>query len=144
VLSAAFAMDEEIEKTGVAYRTLCMPFFMENLLRQSSAIREQGVFSLAHPANRPLAMGATRDVAVTAAQFLGDRLWDGQERVPVFGPDRLTLSQMAEVLSDVVGRDVAFQEQSLADVERTLRRRGASDGIVRDVTEATAAVSSGI
>ena len=144
VLSAAFAMDEQIEKTGVAYRALCMPFFMENLFRQLGAIRDEGVFSLAYPADRALATVATRDIAATAAAFLGDRSWRGQERVPVFGPDRLTPRQMAQVLSDVLDRNVVFREQSIADVAATLRQRGASDGIVRDVTEAAAALRGGI
>lgn len=44
VLSAAFAMDAEIERTGTAYRALRMPFYMENLLAQLGTIREQGSF----------------------------------------------------------------------------------------------------
>ena len=37
ILSAAFAMDAEIERSGVAYRALSMPFFMEKA-RASCAI----------------------------------------------------------------------------------------------------------
>ncbi len=46
LLSAAFAMDAELERSGAAYRALSMPFYMENLVRHLDAIREQGVFSL--------------------------------------------------------------------------------------------------
>lgn len=144
VLSAAFAMDDEIEKAGVAYRALSMPFFMENLLRQLSAIRDHGAFSLAYSAARPLASVAIRDIVVIAAALLADRSWDGQENVPVFGPDRLNPNETAAVLSDVLGRNVAFRQQSLADVEAALMRRGASEGVVRDVTEATVALNDGI
>ncbi len=45
-LSAAWAMDEELESNGTAYRSLQPPFFMENLLRQDSLIRERGMFAL--------------------------------------------------------------------------------------------------
>jgi uncharacterized protein YbjT (DUF2867 family) len=62
VLSAAFAMDAEISRTGAAYRALSPPFFMENLLGQVAAIREHGMFSLANAADRSLATVATRDI----------------------------------------------------------------------------------
>ena len=90
LLSAAFAMDAELERSGAAYRALSMPFYMENLLRHLDTIREEGVFSLTYAADRPLALIASRDIAQTAAALLRDRSWTGQEDLPVFGPDRLT------------------------------------------------------
>jgi hypothetical protein len=54
VLSAALAMDGLIDRTGTGYRALATPFFMENLLRQAQAIRDQGMFLLANAADRPL------------------------------------------------------------------------------------------
>ncbi|HEY2904325.1 MAG TPA: NAD(P)H-binding protein [Vicinamibacterales bacterium] len=144
VLSAAFAMDAEIARTGTAYRALSMPFYMENLLAQLSAIREHGTFSLAHAADRPLATVATRDIAATAAALLADRCWAGQEHVPVFGPDRISPNAMAALMSEVLGRTVIFRQLSVADVESALAQRGASEGVVRDVIEATIAVQDGI
>ncbi len=52
LLSAALAMDKLIEGTGVSYRALALPFFMENLLRQAQTIKEQGTFSMANTAGR--------------------------------------------------------------------------------------------
>jgi uncharacterized protein YbjT (DUF2867 family) len=136
ILSAAFAMDAEIERTGVAYRALSMPFYMENLLRQLGAIREQGAFFLAYSPDRPLASVATRDIAAAAAALLADRSWTGQENVPVFGPDRLSPSAMAEVISDVLGRPVAYRQVSLADFGSTLSQRGASEDLMHAVAVA--------
>ena len=144
ILSAAFAMDAEIERSGVAYRALSMPFFMENLFRQLHAIRDPGVLSLANTADRPLAMVASRDIAATAVALLADRSWVKSENLPVFGPDRLSPHEMVEVISDVVRRPVSFRQLSLADVESALAQRGASEGVVRDLAEATAAVNDGI
>jgi uncharacterized protein YbjT (DUF2867 family) len=143
VLSAAFAMDAAIERTGTAYRALSMPFYMENLLGQLGAIQEQGIFSLAQAADRPLATVATRDIA-TAAALLADRSWAGQEHVPVFGPDRISPNAMAALMSDVLGRTVSFRQLSVADVESALTQRGASEGVVRDMIETMVAVSDGI
>ncbi|HVB37129.1 MAG TPA: NAD(P)H-binding protein [Vicinamibacterales bacterium] len=144
ILSAAFAMDAEIERSGAAYRALSMPFFMENLLRQLDAIRDHGVFSLPNAADRPLATVAIRDIAATALALLADRLWDGQENLPVFGPDRLSPREMAEVISDVVGRPVSFRQLSIAEVVSGLVQCGASEGTVRDLAEAIAAGNDGI
>ncbi|MBF8186670.1 NAD(P)H-binding protein [Nonomuraea sp. K274] len=66
-LSAAFAMDDLFEATGVGYRALRMPFFKENLLGQVEAIKNQGVFFLTNAADRPLATCASPDVAAAAA-----------------------------------------------------------------------------
>ena len=134
----------ELARAGVAYRSLSMPFYMENLLGQLGAIRQQGVFSLAHTADRPLATVATRDIAATAATLLADRWLDGRDNVPVFGPDRLSPNAMAEVMSDVLGQAVGFRQLSLGDVESTLVQRGASEGVARDMTEMIAAQNDGV
>jgi uncharacterized protein YbjT (DUF2867 family) len=144
LLSAAFAMDAELSRTGAAYRALSAPFFMENLLRQLGPIRDQGIFALPTASDRPLATVATRDLADTAAALLGDPSWSGQENLAVFGPDRLTPNGMAEVISGVLGRTVSFRQLTLTDVASALAARGASAAVVDDVTEAAAAVNAGI
>ncbi|GHC84403.1 hypothetical protein [Streptomyces flavofungini] len=54
LLSAALAMDELMEGSGVPYRALALPFFVENLLRQAQPMAERGAFSMANAADRPL------------------------------------------------------------------------------------------
>jgi len=144
LLSAAFAMDAEIARTGAAYRALSPPFFMENLLGQVGAIRERGILSLPNTADRPLATVATRDIADVAAALLADRSWSGQQNLPVFGPDRLTPNEMAEVISGALDRSVSFRQLTLAEVASTLAGRGASAGVVRDVIEMIAAGNAGV
>ena len=76
LLSAAFAMDTELERSGAAYRALSMPFYMDNLDRHLDAIREQGIFSLTYAADRPLAMTATRDIAADRSRAADRPLLD--------------------------------------------------------------------
>ncbi|MFI9575472.1 NAD(P)H-binding protein [Microbispora rosea] len=144
VLSAAFAMDAELRTSGAAYRALSMPFYMENLLGQLDAILGHGAFSLTCAGDLPLASIATRDIAGIAAGLLTDLSWTGQENLPVFGPDRLTPDGMAEVISQELGRPVAYRRVSLDDYASLLRSRGAGDQAVKDVTEAFAAQDHGI
>jgi len=42
LVSASLAMDDAIARTGVNYRALTMPSFMDNILRQADAIRSRG------------------------------------------------------------------------------------------------------
>jgi uncharacterized protein YbjT (DUF2867 family) len=144
ILSAAFAMDAEFEKSGAAYRALSMPFYMENLLRQLDAIRGRGAFFLTAPADQPLASIATRDIAGEAAALLTDRSWSGQESLPLFGPDRLTPDGMAEVISQELGRPVAYHRMTLDDYASMLRSQGACDQAVKDRIEMNSAQGSGI
>ena len=144
ILSAAFAMDTEIERTGVAYRALSMPAYMENLLGQADTIREQATFALACDPDRILALVATRDIAAVAAALLTDPSWTGQENVPVFGPDHLTPGQMADVVSDVLNRTVTYTRLGLSDVAAAMTEHGASEGVARDMTEMISAQNAGI
>ncbi|MDX2848591.1 NmrA family NAD(P)-binding protein [Actinacidiphila glaucinigra] len=144
LLSAALAMDELFEAGGVAYRALALPFFMENLLLQASAIKEHGTFSMANAADRPLSTVATRDVAAAAAALLLDTSWSGQARVPLAGPDRLTPDAMAEVISDTVGRTVRYHQVPLADFRAAMMRRGASPALAQDMADMVEAQNNGI
>ena len=144
ILSAAFAMDAEFERSGVAYRAISPPFYLENLLGQLEAIRETGTFGLTCAADEPLATIATRDIAATAADLLTDLSWTGQENVPLFGPDRLTPDGMAEVLSEELGRPVAYRRITLAEFAAMRRARGASERVVEDAVAMFAAQDAGI
>ena len=144
LLSAAFAMDELVENTGVGYRALRMPFFMENLLGQVEAIKSQGMFFMANSADRPLATVATRDIAAVAAELLLDGSWSGQDDVSVVGPDDLSPDEMARVMSEVLGRAVRFQEVAAADLKPTLIGYGLSEAWAQGILDMVAAQDEGI
>ncbi len=144
MLSAALAMDKLIEGTSAAYRALALPFFMENLLRQAQAVKEQGMFSMANAADRPLPAVATRDVAAAAAALLLDGSWSGQASVPVAGPDSLTPGGMAEVISGTLGRTVRYRQVPVADRQAALLQRGASEAMAQDMADMVEAQDNGI
>jgi uncharacterized protein YbjT (DUF2867 family) len=144
LLSPAFAMDELIEGTGVDYRALAMPFFMENLLNQVEAIRSQGMFFMANSADRPLATVATRDIAAVAAGLLLDDSWSGQGGVPVIGPDALSPDGMAEVLSEVLERPIRFQQIGGEAYRATMTQYGMSDAWAQGLVDMAIAQNEGI
>jgi uncharacterized protein YbjT (DUF2867 family) len=144
LLAAALAMDELFTSAGVPYRALALPFFMENLLRQAGAMAEQGTFSMANAADRPLPTIATRDVAAAAAALLLDASWSGQARVPLAGPDTLTPDAMAEIISEILGRTVCYRQSPLADFRAAMLRRGASPATAQDFADMVEAQNNGI
>jgi 3-methyladenine DNA glycosylase/8-oxoguanine DNA glycosylase len=144
LLSSAFAMDELIESTGVSYRALRMPFFMENLLNQVDPIRTQGMFVMANSADRPLATVATRDIAPVAAALLLDDSWSGQDSVPVIGPDDLTPTDMAQVISEVLSRPVRVQQVPGEAYKATMMQYGMTDSWAQGLVDMAAAQNDGI
>ena len=85
-----------------------------------------------------------RDVAAAAAALLLDTSWSGQASVPVAGPDNLTPDDMAEVISDTLGRMVRYRQVPVADRQAAMRQRGASQAIAQDMADMTEAQNNGI
>jgi 3-methyladenine DNA glycosylase/8-oxoguanine DNA glycosylase/uncharacterized protein YbjT (DUF2867 family) len=144
LLTPAFAMDELLESTGVSYRALRMPFFMENLLNQVEAIRSNGLLVMANSPDRTLATVATRDIAPIAAALLRDRSWTGQDSVSVIGPDDLTPTDMARILSEVLRRPIRFQQAGIDAYKTTMMRYGATEAWAQGLAEMAAAQNDGI
>ena len=129
--TASFAMDDLIASSGVSYRALTMPSFMDNLLRQVESITKSGVFSLPIDGDRKLPSAATSDVAQVAARLLLDHTWTGVASVPVLGPEDLSYNDMARVLSDILGRPVRFEQISNDAFKARLMGRGMSDAMAQ-------------
>ena len=113
LLSVAFAMDAELERSGAAYRSLGMPFYMENLLGQLPRITSEGVFSLPLSNDRPLATIATRDIAATAAGLIMIATGKAPVGLPVFGPGRLDTRRNGDDHHRGARIQVAFEQADL-------------------------------
>lgn len=139
-ISAVFAMDHLVESTGVHYRALCPPGFMENVLRQVGPIRDQGTFYGTASADRANPTCATRDIAAVATELLLDGTWTGQERVPILGPEDLSPDDMARVLTEVLDRPVRYQRVPAEGYTATLVRNGMTEAWARGLADMTAAI----
>ena len=142
--TASMAMDDLIASSGVSYRPLTMPSFMDNMLRQAESITRDGVFSLAINGDRKLPSVATRDIASVAAMRLRDHGWNGVASVPVLGPEDLSYNDMARILSDVLGRPVRFEQISYAAYKARLLARGMSDAMAQGNVDMWIAKNHGI
>lgn len=143
-ISAVFAMDHLIESTGVHYRSLGMPGFMDNMLWQLEPIRSQGVFFGSLPADRKSPACATRDIAAVAAGLLLDPTWTGQETVAVPGPEDLSPDDMARVMSEELGRPIAYRRLPAQALQASMVERGMTQAWAQGLTDMTAAVEAGL
>ena len=86
-----------------------MPGFMDNMLRQVQPIKNQGMFFGTRDPESKDPYCATRDIAAVAAKWLLDKSWIGQEGIAVLGPEDISCNDMAQILSDVLGKPVCYQ-----------------------------------
>jgi len=133
LVTASLAMDDLIAGTGVAYRALTMPSFMDNMLRQVESIKNAGLFLQPLSGDRKHPTCATSDIAAAAVKLLLDPAWSRQGSVPV-----------AEIMSAVLGKPVRFQEITLDAFRARLAERGMSAAMMQGMVEMMAAKNAGL
>ena len=142
--TANIKADDLLASTGVALRVLTMPSFMDNLVRQASAIKEKGVFSSPAKADLKTPLVATSDIAAVAAKFLLDGTWVGQADVPVLGPEDISPNEMAEILSDVLGKPVRFEQTPIEPYKNRMVSRGMSEAFAQGLADMMTAKNEGL
>jgi uncharacterized protein YbjT (DUF2867 family) len=143
-VTASLAMDDLIADTGVALRALTNPSFMDNIARQAPAIRNQGMFFSPIDGDRKLPSVATRDIALVASRLLLDDSWSGFDEVPLLGPEDLSFNDMAEIISDVLGRPVRFQQTTFEAYKAQFVGFGMSDAMAQGMTDMAWAKNQGL
>lgn len=144
LVTASLAMDDMIAATGVGYRALSMPSFMDNLLRQAPSIRDQGVFFSPVAGDLKAPTCATRDIAAAAAKLLLNSSWSGQERVAVLGPEDLSFEDMARIMSKVLARPVRFQQIPFEAFKARLEANGVSAAFAQGYVDMMRAKNDGM
>jgi uncharacterized protein YbjT (DUF2867 family) len=144
LVTASLEMDDLIAGSGVSYRALTMPSFMDNLVRQAEAIRSQGMFFTPISGDRKLPTCATRDIAASAARLLLDGSWSGTGHVAVLGPADLSFNDMAQIMSEVLGKPVRYQQIPAQALKTRLTGAGMSDAMARGMVDMMVAKDEGL
>lgn len=144
LVTASLAMDDLIASTGVSFRALTAPSFMDNILRQVEPIRSRGVFFEPLSATRKRPTCATRDIAAVATGLLLDPSWSGQGSVPILGPEDLSCNDMAQIMSEVLGKPVRFEQIPLETFRAGLIGRGMSEAMAQGMADMMAAKDAGL
>ena len=143
-VTGSLAMDDLIAASGVAYRALTNPYFMEDTARQAESIKDQGLFTSPIAGGRKRPTVATRDIAAAASRLLLDASWSGVEEVPLLGPEDLSYNDMAEIMSQVLGKDVRFQRITFEAYKDRFVRLGTSDAMAQGYTDMAWAKNEGL
>jgi len=143
-VTASLRMDDLIASAGVSYRALTMPSFMDNVLYQLASIKNEGVFFEATPGDLKVPTCATRDIAAVAARLLLDPSWSGQDSVSVLGPEDLSFNEMAQIMSEVLGRPVRFGELPVEALRARLTDNGYSEPMTQAMIDMMVAKNEGL
>lgn len=143
-VTASLAMDDLIARTGVAYRALTMPAFMENMFMHAEPIMRHGVFGSPVAADLQLPTVATRDIAAVASRLLLDHTWTGQGGVPVLGPEDLSFADIARIVTEVLGKPVYYQQVPAAEYAAALTGQGMSEAMAQGMVEMLLAKNAGL
>lgn len=144
VLDAAWAMDALLERSGAAYRSLALPGFMDNMLWHVGTIAEHGAFFSSHSGTRRAPAIATADIAEAAVTMLRDDSWTGVDAIPLVGPEDLSLDEMAQIMSEVLGRPVAHRRVAVDDYRMSLLAQAMSEPWAQGLIAMEAAAGAGI
>ena len=142
--TAAFAMEAEVEKTGVDFRALWCPGFMENTLTQVEPIKHQGMFFATYPPDFKTRFAATRDIAASAAKLLLDKSWTGQGGLAVLGPEDLSSNDMAAIMTQVLGKPIRYQQIPGEALKAQLIQHGANEVLAQGLVNMFAAKVNGL
>jgi uncharacterized protein YbjT (DUF2867 family) len=131
-----------LDGTGADVCHLRCGFFFANLELQLDALRA-GVVPVILPVDLPMAWVAPRDVAEVAVARLLSSDWSGRHVQGVHGPEDLSWSQAATVVSSAVGRPVRAERVSDEAMRELLRGSGMTDGLVEAVIGMSAGLRDG-
>lgn len=141
--TGSIRMVDLMRQTGAAVRGLALPAFMDNALRQIDVIRRGKMFGPIDP-NKKLPHTATRDIGAAATGLLIDRSWSGQEDIPVLGPEELSYTDLANIVSDVIGREVRYEHQSYESYKEAAMTRGLTDAFAQGYVDMLRAKERGM
>lgn len=135
--------DQETERCGMRWTILRPHWFMQNLLNEAGDISSHGAFSL-NMASARIGMIDVRDLAECAARvLLDDPDRHHGETYTLTGPRSLTFDEVADRLSAVLGRSVAYLPVSDDAKRKTLLGYGVPAWIVDMLEEYARAYASG-
>jgi uncharacterized protein YbjT (DUF2867 family) len=144
LVTASLAMDDLIAASGVNHRALVMPSFMDNMLRQVGSIRDGGEFFWPGPGDLKAPTCATQDIADMAALLLRDPTWGGKGEQAVLGPEDLSQNDLAWIMSNVLGRPIAFRQVAIDVFKGSLLQRGMSPAFAEGYADMMQAKAGGL
>jgi uncharacterized protein YbjT (DUF2867 family) len=133
------ATELELEASGAAVTHLRCGYFFTNLIQDMDSI-QSGVLATAMDIDRPMPWVAPQDIAVVAAVRLLDQKWSGRHVHAVHGPEDLSFTEVAQILTGTLGHPVDAQQLSDNDVRSALRELGMLDAQIETIVMMAAGI----
>jgi len=124
--------EELLDATGATVLHLRCGYFFTNLLGNLDSMRA-GVLKAPMAVDYAQPWVDPRDIGEVAAARLLSAGWSGRHVQAVHGPEDLTLSRVAEIISEVTGHRVRAETISKEELRRSLRSAGLGDKQVEGI-----------
>jgi uncharacterized protein YbjT (DUF2867 family) len=124
--------EQLLDATGATVLHLRCGYFFTNLLGELDSIR-QGVLKAPMALDYSQPWVDPRDIGEIAAARLLSAGWSGRHVQAVHGPEDLTLTRVAEIISEVTGHRVRAETISQDTLRRLLRSAGLGDKQVEGI-----------
>ena len=128
-------MEEAFSRLDINFVALRPGYFMENLLMQTDSIKTDGYFTFTYAPDHDIPFISTDDIGDIAAQYLLDDSWAGKWSRNLMGPENITLTQAAEILSEVLGKPVVYRQSSLEEARQNLANAGLPPTVQNELIE---------
>jgi uncharacterized protein YbjT (DUF2867 family) len=125
-------IEEQLDATGADVLHMRCGYFFTNLALDLDGLAE-GVLTTSDDPHTPKPWVDPRDIGdVVAARLLNDA-WQGRVVQAVHGPEDLTYTRLAEILTDALGRPIRLDIISDDDVRDALSSAGLPPGAVEGI-----------
>lgn len=116
-------IEQMIVKLGLPHTFIRPSFFMQNLstTHREDICRRNDLFIPA--GNAKTSFIDTADIAAVAAKVLTSPVRT-EQKLNITGPEAITYTQVARIMTDVLGRPITYSKPSLMKFRSTMRKRG--------------------
>lgn len=113
-----YEVEKHLQTSGLTYAVVAPVYFMENMyFPQALEGLQHGVYAAAMPGDRQLQQIAVDDIGKFTAMVLEQRDRFAGQRIDI-GSDELDGNEQATILSEVLGREIRFQQVPLEAVRQ--------------------------
>lgn len=119
-------VEEKIFESGIPFTILQPAAYMQNILVHWNLIVKEGIYPIPYGPETRISMVDLEDVARVAAKVLTETGHQGAI-YELCGPEALSQTEVAEILSQHLGSSVRIQNIPLTEWEANARKRGMGD-----------------
>ena len=130
--------------TDVNVLHLRSAYFMENLLRTISVVKNMGINGTAADGDHAIPMVATQDVARVAAGYLSSLEFKDKVVQAIMGPRNYSLREFTGIIGGVIGKpELAYVQFAVDQAKEAFLKNGFSSDFVDNLIEMGTAIKTG-